>query len=264
MGKLEISLFGGFFLGIDGRQISDLVSQKGRSLIAYLAIESGRPQSRATLASLFWPNRSEHIALTNLRQTLHRVGQVLGKHVEDLPCFLVTNHDIQFNINCICHVDVTQFSQLLNTCDKHHLLDTQLCEPCLENLQAAIALYQGNILAGVSMPGCHDFQWWLTCRQEEYHRKAMETLKRLIAHYELQGEFQQAIQYAHQALELEPWGELLHRRLIGLLASDHQRIAAIRQYEICRQLLSKEYGVEPAIETRTLYEHICGGSNSVN
>jgi len=259
MGNLEISLFGGFFLRVDGRQISGLVSNKGCALFVYLAIESGRPHNRATLASLFWPNQPEQVSLTNLRQTLHRVGEILGSHTEDIPCFLVTNHAIQFNLSCSCSLDLNQFSQLLDASDKHHSPEEQLCEPCVDKLKAAVAIYHGNLLAGISLPGCHDFQWWLTCRQEEYHLKVMRILKRLIAHYGLRGDFPQAIQYTRQALELEPWSELLHRRLIGLLASSHQRIAAIRQYEICRQILLREYGVEPALETRSLYEEICSG-----
>ncbi len=264
MGKLEISLFGGFYLKTDGRQSSGLVSHKTYALIAYLAIESGRPHSRDMLASLLWPNQPEQIALTNLRQALHRAGHVLGRDVEDLSCFLVTNHDIQFNINCDCSLDVKQFSVLLNDYDKHHPSDSQLCEVCLENLEVAVVLYKGEILAGFSISGCHDFQWWLTCRREEYHHKEMEALKRLIIHYELQGDLSPAIQYARRALELEPWSESLHRSLIGLLAADHQRIAAIRQYETCRKILFKEYGVEPAPETMILYEQICSGRNNTN
>ncbi len=261
MGKLEISLFGGFFLRNDGRQISGLVSHKTYALIAYLAIESDRPHSRDMLASLFWPNQPDHIALTNLRQTLHRISHVLGTNAGDPSCFLVSNYDIQFNTNCDCSLDLKQFCNLFEICDKHHSSGTKLCESCLKNLKAVVDLYRGDLLAGFSISGCHDFQWWLTCRQEEYHQKVMEALKRLITHYELYGDFSLAIQFARQALELEPWSELLHRRLIGLLATDHQRIAAIRQYETCRQMLLKEYGVEPALETKALYEFICSGGS---
>ncbi len=45
-----------------------------------------------------------------------------------------------------------------------------------------------------------------------------------------------------------------------VLARDGQRGAALAQYETCRRVLAEELGVEPARETRELYEQIRAGS----
>jgi hypothetical protein len=63
------------------------------------------------------------------------------------------------------------------------------------------------VLAGFSLPGCSEFEWWLTCKQEEYHRQAVEALNRLVCHYDQVGLVNQSILWLQRAIELEPWSE---------------------------------------------------------
>ncbi len=260
MGKLEISLLGGFGLALDGRLLNNFVSDKGRALVAYLAIESDHPHRRANLANLLWANQPEATSRANLRQTLHRMLQALGNGSILPPYFLITYQDIQFNIESDFSLDVANFKRLLNTYRQHHPQGSTMCNSCLANLGTAIAIYQGDILSGFAFPECTDFEWWLTCRQEEYHRQVIETLKTLIAHYEREQDYPHAVQYAQRAIELEPWSELLHRQKMVLLARSNQRIAALRQYERCCMILAQELGVAPSRETLSLFNQIKTGT----
>lgn len=60
-------------------------------------------------------------------------------------------------------------------------------------------------------------------------------------------------------MALEPWLEEGHRQVMRTLALLGQRSAALAQYEVCRRLLTDELNVEPAAETRQLYQAICSG-----
>ncbi len=260
MGKLEISLLGGFDLALDGRPLNSFVSDKGRALVAYLAIESEHPHRRSNLANLLWTNQTEAISRANLRQTLHRMLQALGNGSIHPPYFLITYQDIQFNVESDFWLDVAEFKRLLSTYPKHHAQGSGMCDSCLANLQAAIDIYRGDMLSGFAFPGCSDFEWWLTCRQEEFHRQAIECLKTLVAHYEQERDFPHAVRYAQRAIELEPWSELLHRQKMVLLARSNQRIAALRQYEWCRKILAEELGVAPSREITTLFNQIKSGT----
>ena len=60
-------------------------------------------------------------------------------------------------------------------------------------------------------------------------------------------------------VELEPWREEAHQRVMRLLAFGGQRGAALAQYETCRRRLAEELGVEPGEETTRLYEQIRDG-----
>ena len=57
-------------------------------------------------------------------------------------------------------------------------------------------------------------------------------------------------------LELDVWREEVHRELMRLLVLSGQRSAALMQYERCRRILDEELSVQPAAETRQLYEQI--------
>jgi DNA-binding SARP family transcriptional activator len=129
----------------------------------------------------------------------------------------------------------------------------------LEGLESAIALYRGDFLAGLSLPGSTDFEEWMIYRQEYYHRLALETLVRLADHYEQSGDYERAAGHLRRQLELEPWHEKAHGQLMRVLALSGQRSAALRQYEICRTILAQELRVPPAKETRDLYEQIRDG-----
>jgi DNA-binding SARP family transcriptional activator len=89
----------------------------------------------------------------------------------------------------------------------------------------------------------------------------IEILKCLAFHYEQEHDYPRAIHYAQRAIELEPWSEDLHCRKMEILAWSNQRVAALRQYELCRQILAEELGVEPGIETTNLYQQIRSGTH---
>ena len=73
-------------------------------------------------------------------------------------------------------------------------------------------------------------------------------------------DIQPAIVFTRRIVEIEPWREAAQRRLIELLAESGQRAAALKQYEICRQVLLEELGVEPEVETTTLFEAVRTGA----
>lgn len=261
MGPLELSLFGGFCLTLGGRPLGAFISDKGRALLAYLVIEYDRPHRRAELAALLWPGKPEGASRANLRQTLHRLHEALGLSDLGSPYLLASHHDVQFNRDCDCRVDTVEVKRSFAACLQHrHLGGVPLCPECIERLQAAAGLYRGDLLAGFSLPGCTHFEWWLTCKQEEDHQRAIEIIKRLVFHFEGEKDYLRAIQYAQHAIEIEPWSEYFHRRKMVLLARAGQRIAALRQYAVLRKILSEELNVEPGVETTDLYQQIWAGT----
>jgi ABC-type glutathione transport system ATPase component len=62
-----------------------------------------------------------------------------------------------------------------------------------------------------------------------------------------------------QLLQLEPWDESAHRKMMALLACQGQRSTAMSQYDRCCKLLRDELGVEPEEDTLRLYEQIRDG-----
>lgn len=69
MARLSLSFLGPFQVTLDGQPVTDWPSAKVRALLAYLAVESGRPHTREGLAEMLWPGypeRSDHTGLSNV------------------------------------------------------------------------------------------------------------------------------------------------------------------------------------------------------
>lgn len=256
MGQLNISLLGTFQVVLGGRPHVAFETDKTRALLAYLAVESNRPHRRSALAGILWPNFSESAARNSLRQTLFRLRQAISDPQNTIPHLLVSVHDVQFNVAADNWLDVGEFSRLLDACKAHHPRLDALCQACWNRLETAVGLYQGNFLAGFTLPNNLEFESWLLLKQEWYHRRMLEALGWLTNHCEQIGDYEQETTWAMREIEMEPWREIAHRRAMYALAMSGQRQAAIRQYDACRQILDQELGVEPVEETRSLYEAI--------
>ena len=68
MPHLSLSLLGTFQATLDGQPIAGFESNKVRALLAYLAVEAGRPHARDELTGLLWPDQPDAAARANLRK----------------------------------------------------------------------------------------------------------------------------------------------------------------------------------------------------
>ena len=103
------------------------------------------------------------------------------------------------------------------------------------------------------------FEEWLTLKREQVNRRMFRALRSLADHFERQGDYEQARNYAQRQVEREPWQEEAHQQLMRVLALGGHRAAALAQFETCRRLLATELDVAPARETVLLYEAIRDG-----
>jgi DNA-binding SARP family transcriptional activator len=259
MSRLAVFLLGSFQVTLDGLPLTAFATDKVRALLAFLAVESGVPQRREALAAMLWPNRPEAAARTSLRQALYRLRRALGDRQASVPHLLITAKEVQLNPDNSHWLDVTEFEAHISTCHARHPHGLSLCPDCLARLVAAVQLYQGEFLAGFTLPACPRFEWWQLNTQEACHRHALEALYRLVVTYEAQRDYVSVSRYARREIELEPWRESAHRHCMRALALSGQRGEALHQYELCRALLAQEMGVEPSLETTQLYERIRSG-----
>lgn len=254
MAGLEMRFLGGFVVTRDGEVIRGFDTDKTRALLAYLAVETDHPHRREVLASLFWPNRPDQAARTSLRQALYRLRQALGYH--DPSILLMTRQDIRLNAAAGYYLDVDHFTNLLTHCHNHAANHQELCACCACWRHEAVALYQGDFLAGLAVRGSEAFETWLLSRQELFHHLAMDALHSLAAYHQAHQNYLDALGFGQRLIELEPWHEGGHRVLMRVLAQAGQRSAALHQFEVCRGILTSELGVAPSARTTRLYEAI--------
>jgi DNA-binding SARP family transcriptional activator len=82
--------------------------------------------------------------------------------------------------------------------------------------------YHGPFLAGFSIPDSIPFEEWLTLRRERLHQQALRILRRLADYFESCGEYEQALIYARQQVEI-----------MRLLVFSEQASQALAQNEAC-------------------------------
>lgn len=247
MARLSISLLGPFQVRLDGETVTAFESNKARALLAYLAVESDRPHHRGKLAGLLWPDQPEQDARKNLRYALSKLRRAIGDRAADSSFLHISRETVQFNPASDAWVDVTVFSDLLDAPSQNSA-----------DWQAAVKLYRGDFLEGLSVDSV-PLEEWLLLQRERVQRQVLAALHRLASLHAQRGGYKQALAYAWRQVEMEPWQEKAQRQLMRLLALDGQRGVALAQYEACCRVLEEELGVKPTGETTNLYEQIRAG-----
>lgn len=257
----KLQLLGSFESMVNSHAIQ-FRTDKIRALLAYLILESSMPQPKMLVASLLWGNSNDRIARTNLRVSIYRLRQAIDKQSQSSvsqKLFKSNRQTIQLNINdpfLPVWCDVLHFQQLVTLCEAHDHQDIRFCSVCLARLEQTAVLYRGEFLHGSQIDDSEIFVEWLLLRREQLHQQAVKVLGILVEGHLGQSQFAKVQQYAHQLLALEPWHENIYRYLMTALMLSGQRDAAMAQYEVCRQILRQEMGLEPGVETAVLYQKI--------
>ena len=220
---------------VAGRVIHGFESEKAVALLAYLTL-AGRPVNRDHLAGLFWGEFSTERSRGNLRRVLHNLTHLLPDALE------VERHSVRIVLEQVT-IDVFEFQQ-------------QVADSDLEAMATALAWCGGELLEGVALADCPEFELWLVGERERWRAQVLTALESLIAARIRQGDYPAAVALLDRALALAPWLESLHRRKMLLLARSGHPSAALRQYALYQRILADELGAVPSHETEVLRTHI--------
>ena len=225
------------------------------ALLAYLALESNRPHFREALAELFWPDRPSATSRHSLSQALSALRRALGSPTQ----LVLTRETVQLNSDHDLWLDTVAFNNLWEASERHAHPHRERCADCATRLEQALQLYRSDFLDQFSLSDSVAFEDWVALQRGALRQRAVQTLARLAAHAEANGNLEQAILLAQRQLAFEPYEESIHRHLMRLRSASGQRSAALAQYERCRDLLASELAVEPEAETTALYDLIRAG-----
>ncbi len=253
MAHLEVSLLGPFQAMLNRKPVTGFESNKVRALLAYLMVEDGRPHSRDVLAALLWPDQPQRNARNNLRYALADLRQKIN---DAKTAYLsITRETIQFNHLSDCWLDGLVFRQAVEVGGQKLAAAVDL-PGAIDTLKSALRLYRGSFLEGFSIGDSLPFDEWLLLKREQFARLMSQALKLLADYYEQCVDLPNALIYAREQVDFEPWNEESHQQIMRLLALDGQRSAALAQYETCHRILADELGVGPSANTVALYNHI--------
>ena len=246
---LTLYLFGPPRIEVDGTAIS-VDTRKALALMAYLAMTQ-QPQSRDSLAALFWPENDQPHARAALRRTLSTLNTTpVGRWLN------IERETVGLNFHDDLQIDVQLFCRLLAECRTHGHQAHEPCAACVQPLTAAVALYKNDFLAGFSLRDSPEFDDWQVYQSDALRRDFASALETLAQCYSAARLFDAALLYARRWLALDRLHEPAHRQLMLLYAWSGKRAAALRQYRECVQTLEQELGVSPLESTTRLYQLI--------
>jgi predicted ATPase/DNA-binding SARP family transcriptional activator len=257
MTQLCLTLFGTLQATLAEIPVTKFRSVRNGALLAYLALEAERPHARATLAGLLWPEEPEEAARQNLRQALFQLRTILTpKDQKESDFLLITPTTVQFNGASNHWVDVTHFTRLISTCERHEHRDLHSCQPCMHRLTQAVDLYRGPLLEGLFVEQSPALEQWLLLKREALHHQMVTALHTLADGHLASGDLSAAYRFAQRQIELDPLREEAYQQAMRALAQSGQSSEALALYLTCSQRLYDELGASPNAATEALFQQI--------
>ena len=262
--KLALTLLGQADVRLAGKPVSGFYSGKAQALLFYLAV-TGQTHTRPALAGLLWADLPDSDALTNLRQVLSNLRKLVG------PYLAITRQMVTIKQDSDYWLDVAVFLAGVDGSSKPSPQPSpsgrggdrseakgggEGMSSKVARLRRAVDLYQGDFLAGFYVRDAPLFEEWQLVQRAHLRELALNALQKLAKQFAQQRDYENGIAYSRRLLALEPWHEPAHRQLMHFYAQTGQQAAALRQYDLCRQMLEDELGVAPNAETTALYEQI--------
>lgn len=222
-----------------------------QALLAYLLLQRQRSQPRETLAGLFWGDHSQERARSCLNTTLWRLRQVLEPDGIPRGTYLLTisADEVGFNLESDYWLDVAAFEEQISPVLAKPVQAMQAADA--QVLENALQLYTGELLEGF-------YDDWALRERERLRRVYLNCLAHLMGYYKHHQAFQKSLLYGQRILDQEPLREEIQREMMRLYLANGQRAMAVRQYELCRQVLTTELGIPPMEETQALYAEVLG------
>ena len=246
MQKLKIYLFGNFELIRGATALSGFPTRRSSDLFSFLALHRNRLHSREVLASTFWRERPSLAARKCLRTEIWRIRRTLDDEGSTERVLMVKKDSLGINPEADVFIDAIEFEDRLAPFESREKISTPEEIRCFKE---AIAIYRGELLEG-------QYEDWCINARERMRSLYQAALEKLMLFHSTEREWPAAIYYGRQLLGHDPLLEHIHRVLMRCYWEMGNRVAALRQYASCAELLMKELEVEPMRETSRLYRQI--------
>ncbi len=218
---------------LDGQPVQWTTLQS-RDLLFFL-LQQPRGLRKEELAAVFWPDHPPRKLDGIFRSTVYRLRRSLFREsivFEDgLYCF-----DWQSDY----WLDVESFEDIVERVGQRSVPEQ------IECLEEALRLYRGDYLEGI-------YADWCSLERERLRERCLRARESLASLYAGAGDLHRAIEHYQQLVTQDPYRETAYRELMRWHFRLGDRVAAIRQYHLCSQILRDDLGLSPSPETDALY-----------
>jgi SARP family transcriptional regulator, regulator of embCAB operon len=245
MVMLKIKLFGGTEVRTDdGRVLGlrDFGGAKPREIFEILVLSRGRVLSKDALADLLWDGAPPEDGTATLESYVSVLRKKIapGRSAKTNPIATVSG-GYRFDA-AQAQVDLDEVDALLSTAEQR--------EPAsaLHLLRRALELARGEVLEHQPYA-----RWAQSVRRSWQDRLARAAVRGAEAALQL-GDPDRALLLARRALRADGLAEDAWRAVMRAHWAAGRRAEALRAYESCRERLADELGVDPAPQTKQLFQ----------
>ena len=234
--------------------------RKALALLAYFAAEGGMHE-RQRLSRLFWPDSDATHGRTALRITLHHLRHTLDEsawpgHASHLLIMHDTlGLDMGTGIDLDLHELQAAWSLTQNRTAREEA-QGELRRTMIARLQHAAALYRGGFLEDFALRDTVDFDNWVGIQRGYWYQRIEQVFDWLSQLQSAEGALEQAIASVERWRSLDPLNEDVSLRLMQLQFANGNRIAALKTYETCLEVLMAELSAKPSPKLVALAEFI--------
>ena len=241
MNTLQLNILGKFEARLPSGELVSLPTRKAEALLTYLALMPGQSHSRERLTNLLWSDRGEDQARNSLRQSLSALKKALDG-IKPSP-LQIERTDVIVPEEAI-KVDALELEGLIK-------------EKTLQATAQATKLYRGDFLEGLVIRDS-TAEEWLTAERDRFRRQAILALENLLTYQLEMGDLDDAGETGERLVSLDSLNESAWRQLMQVYAARGERNHALMAYKRCAEVLEKELGVKPTLETTALQAEIRG------
>lgn len=195
--------------------------------------------TKEEIGELFWPGFSPSDLRLRFKNVMYRLRHAVGKEV-----VLFKEEIYRFNRLLDYEYDVDNFSREIQQAQA-----VREPEAKIAHLQAALKIYKGAFLEGISAQWVHSER----LRLSQMHIDGLLTLAEL---HLTRGQNNSALSSCQSILKEEACHEAAHRLAMRTYAAMGNRVLLVRQYEQCRRALEEEIHTAPSVQTQALYEEL--------
>ena len=248
-GLLQIFMLGKFGL-VANEQGIDVEKWKRRqavTLLKFLATHLGRPVHRERILDCLWPDVDEERGWGRLKVTMYYLRTQLRAAGAGEDVIRTIGSAYLLRRDAVW-VDAEHFEKLAG--EGRALQAKGLCDEALRCFDEALYLYRGDYLEQ------DVYADWCAEERERLGEIYLDMLARKAECHARRNEYAEAVQVCRKGLVQDPCRESLHCSLIHYLILLGKTDSALAQYRQCRDVLQREFGVEPMAETQQLYQQI--------
>ena len=223
-------------------------TRRARDIFCYIATSRHRRVEKDTLIDAFWGDAELQAIEKNFHPTISLIRKALNSLQPFKQNFLVFRDGAyQLNPELSYSIDTEEFGYFIAEAEKAHRIQDK--EAVWTNVQAAHRLYRGDFMKGI-------YEDWAEELRSYFREQHSRILKSMAKFTFKEKNWVETLNLTSEILRDDPFREDIHALIMRVYAAQGKRSAVKEQFEKLQKLLKTELGIEPAGETKRVFQEL--------